>query len=425
MTLLIGLLLVFLLIGLPVFAALGLSSLIFVIVERIPILAAGQQLFEGLNSFPLLAVPFFVLAACLMNSSGITDRLFAFARNLVGHIAGGLGHVNILASMIFSGMSGTALGDAAGLGTIEIKAMRAQGYDTKFAVGVTAASSTIGPLIPPSLPMVIYGVVAGASIGQLFIAGIVPGLLVALSLHIMVYVMAKMRGYPREPRASLPAIGRSFIASLPVLFAPVIIIGGIMGGVFTPTEAAVVACLYALFIGFFVHRSLGLRTALVQFREAFETTATMMVMLGGASLFGWLLVRQGAAGSFSEFALSYADGPLALLVIVNLALLFCGMFMDPIPIILVATPILLPALDAFGIDRVHFGVLMIINLMVGMMTPPIGVLTFVMARIAGLDLLAAVRACLPFMVPIVIVLVLVSAFPALSLWLPGLLFETR
>ena len=423
MILLVGLLCIFLLMGLPVFAALGLSSLIFVVVEGIPLLAAGQIFFEGLNSFPLLAVPFFVLAASLMNSSGITDRLYAFAHSLVGHVPGGLGHVNIVASVIFSGMSGTALADAAGMGTIEVRAMRQAGYDVRFAVGITAASSTVGPLIPPSLPLLIYGVAASASISELFIAGIVPGLLVALTLHIMVFILAIIRKYPREPRAGLREIATTFVRSIPVLFAPVIIIGGIMGGIFTATEAAVVACLYAIAIGFLAYRTLTPRIFIQELRSAFEMTATMMIMLGGAMLFGWLLVRQGAASQFAEFALSFAGSPTELLIVVNLALLVCGMFLDPIVIILVATPILLPALDTFGVDRVQFGIIIVLNVMIGMMTPPIGMLAFVMAKVGNLDLLTTYRALAPFMVPILIVLALVTAFPAFSLWLPDFVFN--
>jgi tripartite ATP-independent transporter DctM subunit len=238
----------------------------------------------------------------------------------------------------------------------------------------------------------------------------------------MVAILAITRRYPREPRAGLRLIFVSFVRSVPVLFAPVIIIGGIMGGVFTATEAAVVACVYALLIGAFAYRTLSLKGFIAEVRASFEMTATMMVMLGGAMLFGWLLVRQGAASRFAEWAISFAGSPEQLLIVVNLALLVCGMFLDPVVIILVATPILLPALDTFQIDRVQFGVILVINVMVGMMTPPIGMLAFVMAKVGNMDLLTTFRALGPFMVPVLIVLALVTLFPALSLWLPGIVF---
>ena len=423
MILLFGLMFGLLLIGMPVYAALGIASLTFVFVFDIPVLAAVQKLFGGLNSFPLLAVPFFILAGNLMNRGGITDRLFAFARSAVGHVPGGLGHVNIVASVIFSGMSGTALADAAGLGTVELKAMKDAGYDKRFAVGITAASSTIGPLIPPSLPMVIYGVAASASIGQLFLAGIIPGLIMAGSLHIMVLLIALRSGMPRDPRAPIRVVAVNFVRGLPALFAPVIIIGGIAFGVFTPTEAAVAASLYALLISFLVYRALNWRGLLDELLHTFETTAVTMVMLGSATLFGWLLVREGAARDFAAFMVGFVEADWMLMIILNLVLLITGMFMDPIAIILVATPLLLPVLDQFGIDRVHFGVVMVLNLMIGLMTPPIGVLAFVMARLADLSFAATVRACLPFMLPLIFVLVLISTFPGLAMWLPTLLFR--
>ena len=237
-----------LLAGVPVFAATALSAIFYIWMNGLPPLIVVQQLFDSLDKFPLLAVPFFVLAGNLMNSSGITDRLYAFAHSLCGHVTGGLGHVNILGSFIFSGMSGTAMADAAGVGTIELKAMRDQGYDDEFAVGITAASSTMGPIIPPSLPMILYAITANASVGALFIAGIVPGVLMAIALHTHVYVVAKRKGYPRAVRASLGQMFHAFLRAIPVLAAPGIILGGILLGVFTPTEAAVIACLYALLV---------------------------------------------------------------------------------------------------------------------------------------------------------------------------------
>lgn len=419
MIVLFALLFVFIALGLPVFAAIGLASFGYMVVEGVPLLAGALQLYEGLDSFPLLAVPFFILAANLMNESGVSERLFRFAESLVGFLPGGLGHVNISASVIFSGMSGTALADAAGMGTMEIKAMRDAGHDVRFAVGITAASSTVGPLIPPSVPLLIYGVAASASIGQLFLAGVVPGLLVAVALHVMVIWLALRRGYPRGRWLGFRELALRFVTSFPVLLAPVIIIGGIMSGVFTPTEAAVAATVYAMLIGFLVYGTLSLRGFVAQLRSSFETTATTMVILGSATLFGWVLVREGAAREFAEFAISFAQTPEQLLVLIVVAVMIAGLVLDPIVIILVATPIVLPALDAFGIDRVHFGIVIVLAAMFAMMTPPIGMLAFVLARIAGLQVVDAFAAIAPFMVPILVVLIAILFFPELALWFPA------
>lgn len=422
MILLFASLAVLLLIGVPVFVAIGGSAAIYIVANGIPPLIVAQQMVSGIDSFPLLAVPFFILAGNLMNAAAITDRLFDFARCLVGHLRGGLGHVNVLASVIFSGMSGAAVADAGGLGTVELKAMKSQGYDTPFAVGLTAASSTMGPIIPPSLAMVVYGVTAGASIGQLFVAGIIPGLLMALSLHGLVWFLARRRNYPRDPRASLAEIRRSFGRSAFALVMPLLIVGGIIGGITTPTEAAVVAVAYAVLIGAVVYRSLTLTGFVTVLRETFETTAVVMIMVASSALFGWVLVREGVARTFSAGLLSVADGPMEAILVLLLILFVVGMFMETIAAIVLLTPIFLPVLGIYGIDPVQFGVVMVLNLMIGLMTPPVGLLLFVMSRLSGLDLMQTFRATLPFMLPLLIVLMAVAFVPALSLTLPGLLF---
>lgn len=423
MTILFAALFGLLLLGVPVFAATGIAALIYLWIYGLPVLVAAQQLFDAADKFPLLAVPFFILAGNLMNSAGITDRLYRFAHDVCGHLTGGLGHVNIFGSLIFSGMSGTALADIGGLGTIELKAMRDQGYDVRFAVGVTAASAALGPIIPPSLPMIIYGMAAATSVGQLFVAGIVPGLLVAAALHIMVWIVARHKGYPVSPRAGLRQLMVSFWQSLPVLMTPVIIIGGIMFGIFTPTEAAVVASVYAALIGFVALGTLTVREFVAELRNTFETTAVVMLMTAGALLFGWILVRENAAAEFTTLMMGLASEPWQAMLILNVVLLICGMIMDPLPILLLATPLMLPMLDQFGIDRVQFGVVMVLNLMIGMMTPPIGVSAFVLARISGLSLVETFIACGPWIVPLLVVLILISVFPALTLWFPGLMFD--
>ncbi len=331
--------------------------------------------------------------------------------------------MNIVGSFIFSGMSGTAMADAAGVGTIELKAMRDQGYDDDFSVGITAASSTMGPIIPPSLPMILYGITASASIGALFIAGIVPGVLMAIALHTHVYVVAKRHGYPRSVRATLKQVAVAFLRAIPVLAAPAIILGGILFGVFTPTEAAVIASLYAALIGFVVYRTLTIRQFIEELRSTFETTAVVMIMTAGAIVFGWVLVRENFAANFVTLMLSFASEPWQCMLVLNVALLLCGMFMDPLPILLIFTPLVMPVLQAYGIDPVQFGVVMVLNLMIGMLTPPIGGLCFVLARISGLPLARVFRACAPYYLPLGVVLILISVFPPLTLWLPNLLLK--
>lgn len=418
MILLFASLFVLLAIGAPVFVAIAGSSLVYIVVNGIPPLIAVQKMVSGVDSFPLLAVPFFVLAGSLMNAGAITDRLFAFAHSMVGHWRGGIGHVNVLNSLIFSGMSGTAIADAGGLGAMEIRAMRNRGYDTPFAVGISAASATMGPVIPPSLPLVVYGFAAGASVGQLFLAGIIPGILVAIALHVQVAWFARRRNYPVEPRASVSERLAALKTSAAALLMPLIIMGGIVLGVATPTEAAAVAAAYALIIGVFVYRSLGAKTVLAALIETVETTAVVMLMVGASSLFGWILVRENAAQEFTRFMVGAISEPWQALIILSLILLIAGMVLETIAIILIAVPIFMPVMVQFGIDPVHFGIVMVLNLMIGLMTPPVGLLLFVMARLSGLDLYATFKACLPFLLPIFAVLVLVTFVPAIPLALP-------
>ena len=419
MILLFSALAVLLLIGAPVFVAIAGASIVYIVINGIPPLIAIQKMVSGVDSFPLLCVPFFVLAGSLMNAGAITDRLFEFAHRMVGHWRGGLGQVNVLNSMIFSGMSGTAIADAGGLGAMEIRAMRNRGYDMPFAVGISAASATLGPVIPPSLPLVVYGFAAGVSVGQLFLAGIIPGILLALARHVQVAWYARRRNYPVEPRATwgerLVALKTSALA----LLMPIIIMGGIVLGVATPTEAASVAAAYALLIGVFVYRSLGLKSVLSSLVETVETTSVVMLMVGASSLFGWILVRENAAQEFTRIMLGAIQEPWQALLILNLILLVAGMFLETIAIILIAVPIFMPVLIQFGIDPVHFGIVMVLNLMIGLMTPPVGLLLFVMARISELDFYTTFRACLPFLLPILAVLILITYVPAIPLALPN------
>lgn len=410
-------------IGAPVAVALILSSLVYILIEgRVPDVVVMHRAINGVDSFPLLAVPFFVLAGNLMNTAGITNRIYDFAKALVGWMRGGLAHVNIGGSVIFAGMSGTAVADAGGLGTIEIKAMRDHGYDAGFAVGVTAASSTIGPIIPPSLPMVIYGVMANASIGQLFAAGFVPGLLMAAALMVMVTWYARVRNYPRDASFSLRVLWFAFWRALPALMTPAIIIGGMTFGLFTPTEAAVAACVWAILLGL-LYRTLDVKRLVRVSFDTIETTAVVLLIVAGASIFAWILTSTRVTELFAAAVLGATDQAWLVLILINLILLVVGCFLETIAAITILVPVFLPIIEKLGIDPVHFGVVMVLNLMIGLLTPPVGMVLYVLSRVSGLPFERCVTATAPFLIPLVFVLVLITFIPQLTLWLPTLAYR--
>jgi tripartite ATP-independent transporter DctM subunit len=410
--------------GVPVAIALAGSSALFIIFfGTVPEVVVAHRMINGVDSFPLLAVPFFILAGNLMNSAGITERIFDFAKALVGWMRGGLGHVNIGASVIFAGMSGAAVADAGGLGAIEIKAMRDAKYDADFAVGVTAASSTIGPIIPPSLPMVIYGVVAGASIGQLFAAGFIPGLMMALSLSLMVAWYSWRRNYPRDQSFRLRRLGQTFARAFLSLMTPVIIVGGILTGAFTPTEAAVAACAWALFLGLFVYRTLTLRRFLRVSFDTIETTAVVLLVVAAASIFAWILTQNRVPDMFAAGILAFSENRIVLLLLINLILIIVGCFLETVAAITILVPVLLPVAIELGIDPVHFGVIMVLNLMIGLLTPPVGMVLYVLARVASLPFERCMAATAPFLIPLVAVLLLITFVPAVTMWLPTLIYR--
>jgi tripartite ATP-independent transporter DctM subunit len=427
---------VFILVGVPIAIALAGSSLLYIALSgTIPEITVIHRMVNGVDSFPLLAVPFFIMAGNLMNTAGITKHIFDFATALFGWLRGGLGHVNIAGSVIFAGMSGTAVADAGGLGTIEIKAMRDHGYPTNFSVGITAASSTIGPIIPPSLPLVIYGVIANASIGALFVAGIVPGLALALGLSITVAFLAHKNGWGRDANFSVRRLARTFVIAFLPLMTPVIIIGGMMFGWFTPTEAAVFACAYALALstaGAVVVNSMVGRTlypvlTLRQFTrvtmDTIETTAVVLFIVAGASIFGWVLTTTRTTEALGAWILSVASDPITFLLLVNLFLLVIGCFMETIAAITILTPVLLPVAEKLGVDPVHFGIIMVLNLMIGLLTPPVGMVLYILSRVANISFEQCVKAVLPFLIPLLLTLALITFVPQLTLWLPNFLKE--
>lgn len=420
---LIGGLLALLLLGMPVYSALLLSSLALVLYEGgLPLLIIAQRLPNTLDSFPMLAIPLFILAAELMNKSGATQQIFRLANALVGHKAGGLGHVNVTASILFSGMSGSAVADATGLGMIEIKAMFDEGYDRAFSAAVTAASSTIGPIIPPSVPMVVYGVISGASIGDLFLGGIGPGLLMGFGMMLVIYLVSRRRKYRyRSERPPLKELCQVLLCSLPALLLPVIILGGIWGGIFSPTEAAAVAVVYSLVIGVVLNRRIRWKEIPCILFSAGSSTASIMLIVAAAGLYGWLVSVEQIPQSFKSFLLSVTDDPLILLLVINVLLLIMGMFMELIAVLTIAVPVFLPLMTAVGVDPVYFGVVVVLNLMIGLLSPPFGLNLFIMQRISGVGFGALIKELVPFISILLLTLLLMVLFPPLVMWLPELM----
>ncbi|HEV7253392.1 MAG TPA: TRAP transporter large permease [Mesorhizobium sp.] len=461
MLLLIGSFLAFMLVGVPVAVSMAIASLLYLLIYGVaPDIIAAQRMIAGVESFPLLAVPFFIFAGNLMNIAGVTGRIYTFALALVGWMKGGLAQVNIIGSVIFSGMSGAALADAAGIGTIEIKAMKDHGYPVEAAVGVTAVSATLGPIFPPSLPFVIYGMMANVSIGALFMAGILPGLVMTVLMMVTVAVFAYRRGWGSDTPFELRRLGAASleiiaVAAFPVavyllmlaglsinvavgiallalvladwyfdfaavmaLMTPVILIGGMTMGWFTPTEAAMAAVIWSLFLGLVRYRTMTLATLAKASFDTIETTASVLFIVTAASIFAWLLTVSQAAQAFSALIASITDSKWVFLILVNVLMLVVGCFLDTIAAITVLVPILLPITAIYGIDPVHFGLIMTLNLMIGLLHPPLGMVLFVLSRIAKLSVERTTMAILPWLAPLLLALILITFVPAITLWLP-------
>jgi len=415
-------LVVVLLIGVPVVFGLGFTSVFVIALQRgledIPFVAIAQRLIYGINNFPTLAIPCFLLVGRLMNEAGVTDRIFRFANSVVGHFHGGLGHANVVASMIFSGMSGSAVGDIVALGPLEMKAMTDAGFPRKFSAGITAASSLIGPIIPPSIPMVFYGVLASVSIGSLFIGGIIPGLLMGLSLMVWVYVKAKKHHYPKGQFRWME-VWISFREALVPLMTPVILIGGIWTGVFTPTEAAAVGIVYVIGMGVAYGR-LNFPVVVQVLRQTVRETATLLFILACGSLYGWMIVRLRVPHVLLEFFVSTISSPMLVVVVLVALFLILGCFLSVVVIIQITIPMIMPIVTQYGIDPLYFGVITIITLMIGVLTPPFGNVLYGMVMITKMPFDEVVRAIMPPAVPILIVLVLLILFPPLITFLPSL-----
>jgi len=452
--------------GVPVAIAMAGSALVYILLTGdTPPFVVVHRMISGIDSFPLLAVPFFIFAGNLMNNAGITNRIYDFALALVGWLKGGLGHVNIIGSVIFAGMSGTAIADAAGLGTIEIKAMRDKGYDLGFSVGVTAASATLGPIIPPSLPFVIYATMANVSVGQLFLAGIIPGVVMAILMMLTVAYYAHKYKWGGDVKFEWPRIAKALIelavvigfplamwgavsaglafnyalglglallfladwkfkfdAVMPIM-TPILLIGGMSTGVFTPTEGAIAACVWALILGLVWYRTMTWKMLAKVSMDTIETTVTVMFIVAAASIFGWLLTATRVTDMVAMWVLSFTHSPWVFLLLANLLMLFVGCFLEPTAAILILVPVLLPVVQQLGIDPVHFGLVMVLNLMIGLLHPPMGMVLFVLARVANLSIEKTTMAIVPWLIPLLLSLVLITYVPSIVLWLPHLLMH--
>ena len=411
------------LIGVPIAVAMGLTALItFVLLGEsfvLPIMA--QRMYSATTGFTLLAIPFFILAGNLMNTGGITRRVFAFALALVGHLRGGLGHVNVVSSMIFSGMSGAAVADAAGLGLVEMEAMTKNGYPKDFSAAITAASSTIGPVVPPSIPFVIYGSITGVSIGKLFLAGFIPGALMGLAMMVGVYFVSKRRDFPMRERASIRFLLLTFKEAVLALFMPVIIIGGILGGLFTPTEAAVVASIYALIIGGFVYREITLRDLPSILWTSIEQSVKVLFIISAAGFFGWMMVHQSIPEQVITGLTEFTSSRVTLLLVVIAVLIVLGCFLEGIAVLVITIPVFMPLIAQYGIDPVQFGVIMTLCSMLGLLTPPVGMSLYAVSSISDVPVGRLSVELSPYLLGIFMVLLLISFVPEISLWLPNLL----
>ena len=406
----------------PIALAVGGSCLVYMLsTDEIHLHTAVQRMVSGVNSYTLLAIPFFIFAGNIMNHGGVTTRIFNFANACVGHVKGGLAHVNVFASIIFAGMSGAAVADAGGLGAIEIKAMKERGYGEQVTIGITAASSLIGPIIPPSMIMVVYAVASSASIGRLFAAGVVPGLLMGLSLMLIVYFRADQLQCPREPRASLAAVVSAFLSAFFSLMAPVIILGGMFTGWFTATESAAIASLYALILGV-AYRDLNRQNIKIAIVDSMTTTVQILMIVASATLFAYILGREQVPQRVAVWVLSITNNYWVILLMLNILLLIVGLFLETVAAINLLVPVFLPLFQELNINPVHFGIVMCVNLIVGTLTPPFGSVLFVLSSVAGITVEKVFRHTALFILPLLAVLLLVNIFPEISLWLPNLLF---
>ena len=413
--------LVLLLIGVPIAFSLGLSSLFYLFTNNIPLTVISQKFYSGMDSFTLLCIPGFMLAGALMNGGGITRRILNFCNSFLGHFRGSLALVNIVASMVFAGISGTAIADVCSLGSMLIPAMVDDGYDDDFSVAVTAASSVVGPIIPPSVPMVIAGSCVSISVGKMFQAGIIPGILLGMALCIPTYIISVKRNYPRHDRAGWKVRLETTKDAIWAMLMPVILLGGILSGVFTPTEASIVTCVYALVVGVFVYKEIQITDVPRIVWENIRACASIIVLIGLANVFAYILTAERIPQMVANSILSITDNRIVVILLINVVLLFVGMFMESLAAILITFPVLLPVATAVGMEPAHFALMAILNLMLGLTTPPVGMCVCTGAQIGKISAFKAFKATIPFLATSLIVLMLVSFIPQLTLWIPSIL----
>ena len=407
--------------GFPVVLAIGLPSIAYLVLNDLPLQMVAQRTLYALDSFPLVAVPVFLFVGSLMNTAGISKHIYRFADTAVGRLPGGLAQVNIFGSLVFAGMSGSALADIGGIGRIEIDAMKSKGFNPAFASAVTSASAIVGPIFPPSIPLILYGTVTGVSVIQLLLGGILPALLCVAALMIMTAWLSVRRGYPRADRwPGWARLWADMKPALPALMAPVILIGGMLAGWFTPTEIAAVTVAYALLISSLFYRELTWARLIGAALETLRASSAILIIVAVAALFGWVLSVEQVPQAMTKFMLSISTEPWVLLLLVNVLLLVVGMFLDSTTAILVIAPIIAKPLMAAGVDPVHLGMVVIFNLMIGLLTPPMGLALFLVADIAKVRMQDVLREMLPFYVPLVATLLLITFVPAITLWLPRL-----
>lgn len=412
-----------LVLGVPVGIALGLSAAVYLVGAGIDLSVVPQYMFAGMNSFVLLCIPGFVLAGNLMNGGGITDQIVRFGNAIVGHVRGGLGLANVVGSMIFAGISGTAVAETASIGSVMIPAMRKSGYDAPFAAAVTAAASTVGPIIPPSVPMIIVGTLTGLSVGKMFLAGAVPGLLLGLGMMLTVYIISRKRNYPKGTWQGIGYALRTSKAAFWAILMTGVILFGIVGGVFTPTEASVVAALYAFVVGLFVYRGFRLKDLPGIMIESAIGSGALVLLVGLANVFGWILTSEQIPQAIADAMLSLTTNKYLIILLINILLLIVGTFMETIAALIILFPPLLAVAVKVGIDPIHFATFAVLNLMIGLTTPPVGVCLFVAANIAKISLSEISKAIWPFLLCNILILFLVAYVPQVSLWLPGLFYK--